>query len=140
MLKDIASVILHAFADSSEDAYGAFIYLQVKSNQGEVSSQLFCSKSRVSPLKSLTIPRLELSACLLLALVEKCVKAFKIQINKILLWLESTIALAWMRSPPHLLKTFVSNRVAQIQRLSDGYQWNYVSSENMCPRHHLTRN
>ncbi|GFU68302.1 DUF1758 domain-containing protein [Trichonephila clavipes] len=41
----------------------------------------------------------------------------------------STIALAWINSPSNLLKTFVSNRVSQIQQLSRDFQWQHVPSE-----------
>ncbi|XP_035233761.1 uncharacterized protein LOC118205579, partial [Stegodyphus dumicola] len=55
------------FADASEKAFGAVIYLQSITSPGEYCSKLLCSKSRVAPIKTMTIPRLELSACLLLS-------------------------------------------------------------------------
>ncbi|GBM58691.1 hypothetical protein AVEN_256466-1 [Araneus ventricosus] len=51
---------LHGFADASEKAYGAAIYVRCLNNSGEISSNLLCSESRIAPLKSVTIPRLEL--------------------------------------------------------------------------------
>ncbi|GFU69656.1 uncharacterized protein TNCV_2559461 [Trichonephila clavipes] len=42
----------------------------------------------------------------------------------------STIALTWIKTEPHKLKTFVSNRVAEIQALSKNYHWKHVSSKN----------
>ncbi|GFV77093.1 uncharacterized protein TNCV_691611 [Trichonephila clavipes] len=46
------------------------------------------------------------------------------------MWTDSTIALAWIKTEPHKLKTFVSNRVAEIQALSKNYHWKHVSSKN----------
>ncbi|GFX56232.1 uncharacterized protein TNCV_1631611 [Trichonephila clavipes] len=46
------------------------------------------------------------------------------------MWTDSTIALAWIKTEPHKLKTFVSNRVAEIQALSKDYHWKHVSSKN----------
>ncbi|GFU78374.1 speckle-type POZ protein-like B [Trichonephila clavipes] len=46
------------------------------------------------------------------------------------MWTDSTIALAWIKTEPHKLKTFVSNRVAEIQTLSKDYHWKHVSSKN----------
>lgn len=123
-------IVLHGFADASLKAYGAAIYLTVFNDALTSHSELLCSKSRVAPLKSLTIPRLELSACLLLSqLTDKVIKALKLKIDRVQLWSDSTIALAWIQTSPHLLKTFVSNRVAQIQRLTDGRSWGHIASE-----------
>ncbi|GFW32947.1 integrase_H2C2 domain-containing protein [Trichonephila clavipes] len=78
----------------------------------------------------MTIPRLELCSCLLLAkLIHKVKAALKMQINSVNLYSDSTIALAWINSPSHLLKTFVSNRVPQIQQLSRDFQWQHVPPE-----------
>ncbi|GFT81616.1 uncharacterized protein TNCV_3674401 [Trichonephila clavipes] len=77
------------------------------------------------------IPRLELSAALLLSrLVKKVVPILQLSIHKIWMWTDSTIALAWIKTEPHKLKTFVSNRVAEIQALSKDYHWKHVSSKN----------
>ncbi|GFX63436.1 integrase catalytic domain-containing protein [Trichonephila clavipes] len=46
------------------------------------------------------------------------------------MWTDSTITLAWIKTEPHKLKTFVSNRVAEIQALSKDYNWKHVSSKN----------
>ncbi|GFW95327.1 integrase catalytic domain-containing protein [Trichonephila clavipes] len=51
------------------------------------------------------------------------------QINSVNLYSDSTIALAWINSPSNLLKTFVSNRVSQIQQLLRDFQWQHVPSE-----------
>ncbi|GBM33620.1 hypothetical protein AVEN_203665-1 [Araneus ventricosus] len=99
----------------------------------EIAQEVFihCNKSKVAPIKSVTIPRLELAACLLLAqLTRKVLNALKLKIDQVLLWTESTVALSWIDTPPHLLKTFVSNRVAQIQELTKEYHWSHITSNN----------
>ncbi|GBL67067.1 hypothetical protein AVEN_220554-1 [Araneus ventricosus] len=72
---------------------------------------LLCSKSRVAPIKSVTIPTLELAACLLLAqLTRKVLNAFKLKIDQVRLWTDSTIALSWIETLPHLLKPSFINK------------------------------
>ena len=61
----VISVQLHGFCDSSQVAYCAVIYLRMETSLG-VKVKLLTSKSKVTPLKSVTIPRLELLACSLL--------------------------------------------------------------------------
>ncbi|GFW80027.1 uncharacterized protein TNCV_984361 [Trichonephila clavipes] len=122
---------IHGFFDASERAYAAVVYIKCFNEAGQSQTRLLCSKSRVAPLKTLTIPRLELSAALLLSrLVKKVVPILQLSIHKIWMWTDSTIALAWIKTEPHKLKTFVSNRVAEIQALSKDYHWKHVSSKN----------
>ncbi|GBM44825.1 hypothetical protein AVEN_189476-1 [Araneus ventricosus] len=121
---------VHGFEDASERAYGAVVYL--KSSAGERNCvRLLCSKSRVAPLKSISVPKLELCAALLLAqLVKRVLCAIKLEINDIYLWSDSTIVLAWIQHEPWELKTFVANRIAAIQELTKKEQWFHVSSGN----------
>ncbi|GFU44781.1 DUF1758 domain-containing protein [Trichonephila clavipes] len=122
---------IHGFSDASERAYAAVVYIKCFNESGQSQTRLLCCKSRVAPLKTLTIPRLELSAALLLSrLVKKVVPILQLPIHKIWMWTDSTIALAWIKTKPYKLKTFVSNRVAEIQALSKDYHWKHVSSKN----------
>ena len=54
-------VEIHGFADASRDAYAAVIYLRVVQNS-EVFVSLQIPKTHVAPIKTLSIPRLELCA------------------------------------------------------------------------------
>lgn len=59
------------FGDASEKAYGACLYAASVDDQGDVHTQLICSKSKVAPLKTICLPRLEFEAALLLAILYK---------------------------------------------------------------------
>jgi hypothetical protein len=50
---------IHGIADANERAYGACMYLRSTDNQNKHWSHLLCSKSRVAPLKTQSLPRLE---------------------------------------------------------------------------------
>ncbi|XP_071577848.1 uncharacterized protein [Temnothorax nylanderi] len=54
---DSQSVQIYGFCDASQHAYGACIYVRTKINEDEFRIELLCSKSRVAPLKAVTLPR-----------------------------------------------------------------------------------
>ncbi|GFU01353.1 uncharacterized protein TNCV_3538571 [Trichonephila clavipes] len=118
---------IHGFADASERCYGAAVYCKSKNLKSETLVRLITSKSRVAPIKSLTIPRLELCAAVLLAkLVKRVVAALQLETAELYLWSDSMIVLAWLRKEPMDLKTFVQNRVAKIQELYPNQLWRHV--------------
>ena len=70
-------VELHSFCDSSLEVYYAVAYLRIVSDEG-IAVTFLCAKTNITPLKSLTIPRLELLSCLVLStLLWECKLALK---------------------------------------------------------------
>lgn len=126
---DSQLVQLHGFCDASQRAYGACIYVRTRIGTNEYRTELLCSKSRVAPLKAVTLPRLELSAAVLLAhLMKSVVDSIDILNLQIFLWSDSTIALNWLTSPSRKWSVFVANRVGEIQRLTRLESWRHVLS------------
>ncbi|GFY36928.1 integrase catalytic domain-containing protein [Trichonephila clavipes] len=64
------NIQLHCFSDSSKKAYGTVIYFRVIRTDGTITTSFVTSKSRVAPLKTLSLPRLELMGALLSARIE----------------------------------------------------------------------
>lgn len=73
VFSDSLVTTLVGMGDASEKSYGCCIYSVVETPQGDVLTNLICAKSKVSPLKTLSIPRLELCAALLLSKLMKLV-------------------------------------------------------------------
>ncbi|UYV64954.1 hypothetical protein LAZ67_3002556 [Cordylochernes scorpioides] len=124
-------VQLHGFCDASSVAYSAVCYLRTVSLNGQVHISMLAAKTRVAPCKSLTLPRLELCAALLLSqLYRSVVDSLKIDIGRTYLWSDSQISLSWIKSDPNRWKTFIHNRVVKIQQLSDRNSWRHVSGKD----------
>jgi hypothetical protein len=79
-----------------------------------------------------SIPRLELSAALLLTkLVAKLKTTFNSTFDQCVYWTDSTIVLSWLQLQPSSLKTFVANHVSQIQSLTVPKELCHVPSEQI---------
>ncbi|GBO31172.1 hypothetical protein AVEN_111215-1, partial [Araneus ventricosus] len=122
-------IVLLGFSDASTHAYGAVVYLQCHAKSSTPVSKLLASKSSVTTLKTTSVARLELRACLLLAkLVKKVLLPLKMNIEEVILFSYSTIALDWINSPANQLKTFVGNRISKMQSFTEHHQWRHISS------------
>ena len=60
---DVVSYSLHGLCDASKYAYASVVYLVIETRSGTFT-RFVASKTRVSPLKSQSIPRLELLSAL----------------------------------------------------------------------------
>ncbi|XP_077296016.1 uncharacterized protein LOC143918160 [Arctopsyche grandis] len=129
ILNNAINIQAHGFCDASEKAYGACIYVKCTDQLGNSKCHLVCSRSRVAPLSFVTIPRLELcSAMLLSKLMKSTIDQLTIHINEKYYWTDSTVALHWIRGESCKWTTFVANRVAEIQSISQPIEWYHVSS------------
>ncbi|XP_018400048.1 PREDICTED: uncharacterized protein LOC108777614 [Cyphomyrmex costatus] len=129
-IESASDVQMHGFCDASTVGYGACWYIRSKRKRN-VSVRLISAKSRLAPLKTITVPRLELCGALLLARLYKEIRnALNISPSKTIFWCDSTIALHWIKTSPHLLKTYVANRIAEIQEIVGTHEWRHVRSED----------
>ena len=121
-------VEIHGFCDSSGKGYGACVFVRVVCDHG-VSVKLWTSKCRLAPVKELSIPRLELMACLLLSRLVASVRVAvesEVKIVKLFCWTDSQIALWWIRQVNKEWKVWVQNRVEIIRDNVDCNNWFHV--------------
>lgn len=121
---------LHGFSDASIHAFAAVVYARTTQDDGSYIVTLIAAKTKVAPVKQITLPRLELcGAHLLSKLITKIKTILKIDNIKTYGWCDSTIVLHWMRGHPNRLKTFVANRVSDILEQGHIVQWRHVSGK-----------
>ncbi len=120
---------LHGFSDASQLAYGAAVYLRRIHADNSTHCTLLSSKSRVMPLKALTIPKAELQAALLLTkLLTYLASLIQVPIQDCYAWSDSQIVLHWLNKPPFKLQQFVLNRVKNITESLPASHWRYIRS------------
>ena len=108
--------MLCVFCDASQDAFGTFEYIRQRTNGDKCQVGLVAAKSRVAPLKQLSILRLELQATFLTSRLAKTIEQeSRLQFKPVKLFTNSSITLAWLQSPSRSFKPFVSSRVGEIQ-------------------------
>lgn len=122
-------VELHGFCDASEAAYAAAVYIRVVDSHEHIQTSLITSRTRVSPVKQQSIPRLELMGAVLLSeLIVEVAEVMRVAQAHIHAWTDSTVVLAWLSSHPSRWSTFVGNRVSTILTLLDNSHWAHVQS------------
>ncbi|GFU04098.1 integrase catalytic domain-containing protein [Nephila pilipes] len=122
---NVVDVQLHSFSDSSKKAYVTVIYFRVVRTDGTISTSFVTSKSRVAPLKTLSLPRLELMGALLSArLCDKVSKTLKFE-KSCFFHTDSSIVYHWIQREPFRFKPFVKNRIEEIQKLTEPSKWHH---------------
>ncbi|UYV80611.1 hypothetical protein LAZ67_19000984 [Cordylochernes scorpioides] len=139
---DKRSWSLHLFTDASRTAYSAVVFLRVENEEIQVS--FMSAKTRVTPMKreilkknkktgesemivkEISIPRLELLACLIGSRLLSTVKgSLNITDIKEFYWTDSTAVLAWIKRE-EIWNTFVGNRIREIRELTLPNNWRHI--------------
>ncbi|GFR65140.1 Pro-Pol polyprotein [Elysia marginata] len=132
-------VQLFIFCDASEKAYACCAYLRVN-ERDNFRVSLIMSKTRVAPLKNISLPRLELLGAVLGArVVQFLLSALQLPSHTVYrCYTDSMVALGWIKGESHRWKTFVSNHVQEIQTRTKTSCWGRIAGcEN--PADLLTR-
>lgn len=125
--KSSSTMELHGFCDASLKAMAAVVFSRSIGSDGQISTQLVCSKTKVAPIKRHTIPRLELSGAVLLTkLITQILRVIDNRTIQVYLWTDSSITLVWINNHPSRWKDFVHNRVCFIQESLPNAKWNFI--------------
>ena len=119
---------LVGFCDASSKAYAAVVYLRFESEAHQFNVKFVAAKTRVAPVGSMTIPRLELLSALLLSRLISSVHAAlasEIQLTNPLCFSDSKVALYWIRGINHEWKQFVENRANTIRQMVAPQYWRH---------------
>jgi len=124
---DDVSMELHHFSDASQTAYGTCAYLRCVNRSGVISSNLIMSRSRVAPMKPVTIPRLELQAAVLSIKSDQIIRSYmSLKFSVSYYWTDSQIVIDYIRNSNRRFPVFVGNRVSKITDHSSPQQWRHV--------------
>ena len=107
------------------------VYLRATYKNSPPTCRLVVAKTRVAPLKQLTIPRLELcGATLLSKLLNSTRQTLDIPLDATHAWCDSTIVLAWLDGSPRRYQTYVGNRISTVTSLIPPSAWKHVPTKD----------
>ncbi|XP_070854311.1 uncharacterized protein [Drosophila suzukii] len=123
----VRTVELHVFVDASQSAFAAVAYWRVTYEDDNVMVSFVCAKTKCAPMRTMSIPRLELQAAVLgTRLMNTVQEEHSVDISETVLWTDSKTVLRWIGSTHRRYKQFVGNRVAEILESSKVSQWRWV--------------
>ncbi|XP_055622743.1 uncharacterized protein LOC129766252 [Toxorhynchites rutilus septentrionalis] len=126
---DFGSIQLHVFTDAGESAYGCVGFLRIIV-EGIVKCSLIVARSKVAPLKQLSIPRLELQAAVLGARMATTIRQnHSLNIQQMFYWTDSQTVLSWIKSDQRQYKQFVGFRIGEILSRTKISEWNWVPTK-----------
>ncbi|XP_062704132.1 uncharacterized protein LOC134286523 [Aedes albopictus] len=126
---DFGHIQLHIFCDAGENAFGCAGYLRIEVD-GLVKCSLVMARTKVAPLKQLTIPRLELQAAVLGSRMSQQLKQhLSLKVDQTFFWTDSRTVLSWIASDQKRYKQFVSFRIGEILSLTKLSEWRWISSK-----------
>ena len=127
----MVSVELHHFSDASFKGYGQCSYLRLINQDHKIHCSFVIGKARVTPLKSVTVPRLELTAAVVSVRVsEQLRRELDVNITNEVFWTDSKVVLGYIANDVKRVHVFVANRVQEIQEKSSVKQWRYVDTKS----------
>ncbi|XP_065094204.1 uncharacterized protein LOC135714762 [Ochlerotatus camptorhynchus] len=121
-------VQMHTFVDASEKGFAAVVYLRYKEGL-TIETALVGSKTRVAPIKFLSIPRSELQASVIgVRLANSIEQSLSIKVNRRFFWTDSSDVISWLKSDHRRYSQFVAFRVSEILEASEVSEWQWIQT------------
>ncbi|XP_055523175.1 uncharacterized protein LOC129717331 [Wyeomyia smithii] len=121
---------LHIFTDAGEKAYGCVAYFRAIIDEEKICT-LVMSRTKVAPLKQLSVPRLELQAAVLGARLMRTVQEnHSFNIQRTYLWTDSQTVLSWIKSDQRKYKQFVGFRIGEILNSTKLIDWRWTPTRS----------
>ncbi|XP_046557263.1 uncharacterized protein LOC124266512 [Haliotis rubra] len=126
----VVSKQVHVFSDASSVGYGCVAYLRLSDAEQNVHVAFLMGKSRLTPVKPVSIPRLELTAATVaVQIAQLMLKELDTDIDSVTYFTDSTTVLHYINSEKKRYPVFVANRVRLIRDYSGPKDWKYVESD-----------
>ncbi|XP_078382421.1 uncharacterized protein LOC144665122 [Oculina patagonica] len=126
----VVNAQLHHFSDASVKGYGQCSYLRLTDEHQRIHCSFVMGKSRVAPLKPVTIPRLELTAAVCSVRISQQLRQeLEYRIDQEYFWTDSRVVLGYISNVSRRFHVFVANRVQEIQENTSVDQWKYIESK-----------
>ena len=124
-------VSLHLFSDASEDGYGMCAYLRFVYASGTIRCSFLVGKSKSSPVRPISIPRLELQAATLsVKMYRVLIDELTYEISKVTFWSDSQTTLQYIKNETKRFQTYVANRVTEIREVTSPDQWRHCPGKS----------
>ena len=127
----IVSRQLHLFSDASTVGYGCSGYLRLQDDANRIHCAFLMGKARLAPIKTVTVPRLELTAATVSVRVgQMLIEELETKPDVTFYHTDSTTVLRYIGNEQKRFQVFVSNRVQLIRDFTSPHQWRYVDTLN----------
>ncbi|XP_022780505.1 uncharacterized protein LOC111321804 [Stylophora pistillata] len=128
---EVKDVQLHLFSDATRQGYAAVAYLRLKDVTNQVHCAFVMGKERLTPIREISIPRLELTAAVISVRLSKIIQEeLDMTIDRVSYWSDSTSVLKCINNESKRFHTFESNRLTVILNSSKPSEWRYVNGDD----------
>ena len=122
---------VHSFSDASESGIGQVSYLRTVNSKGQVHVSFLIAKSRVAPIKPVSIHRMELTAAVVSVNVTKMLQSELDYENlRSVYYTDSEVVIGYISNEARRFHVYVGNRVQHIRDRSDPQQWHHVPGKD----------
>ena len=108
---------LHIFCDAGEQAFASVVYIRVETQTG-TNVAFVMARTRVAPLKPMSIPRMEFKGAVMASRLADTIKnEHDLTFDRTVFWTDSKTVMSWITSEARKYKTFVAERIGEIQEI-----------------------